>query len=305
MLYRSVPITGRRRSVVVAASSSALFPFFLAAAALLFVDVDVDVVVVSGFSIAAPAARSKDSRSSPPSTTTSFPRRIVCARRISNDDDGDRDRDYGRDIERDGTAASVGDYVKGVHGEKYNFGVPGGPSAAAQEFTQALYSSSSSVAEEEQDSDDDEPMPRWAQNMGATTTSAGAAVRGDEDIRGTLVLGRGREEEEATIVTITNRERTWEPFYAKLVVPDDNDWERIVRIEPRKGTLAPRGGSANVCDPNRPYSDSATIRVSLRKDEEEESIKLSSNDDDEQERFLLLAIGTEEEKWYYRVLIRE
>lgn len=91
---------------------------------------------------------------------------------------------------------------------------------------------------------------------------------------------------------IVNNELTWEPFYVKVMTTtlSSRDFAdaRPLSVHPRAGTLAPRGGAVNLCDPQKPYSDSATIRV-------ESSGELSDRD------ALFLLIGTEEEKWYYRI----
>lgn len=124
---------------------------------------------------------------------------------------------------------------------------------------------------------------------------------------------------------IQNQERTWEEFHAKLVVKrqngefieiDNDDYygvgvggagssagsigssseaTRITRIpvtlQPRSGSLAPRGGASNACDANKPYSDSVQIRVI-----QGQFSSIGSIQDDEE---VWLVTGTEEEKWYY------
>mmetsp|Transcript_23132 Transcript_23132/g.34248 ORF Transcript_23132/g.34248 Transcript_23132/m.34248 type:complete len:110 (-) Transcript_23132:162-491(-) len=64
-----------------------------------------------------------------------------------------------------------------------------------------------------------------------------------------------------------------------------------VTLQPRSGSLAPRGGASNACDANKPYSDSVQIRVI-----QGQFSSIGSIQDDEE---VWLVTGTEEEKWYY------
>jgi len=181
--------------------------------------------------------------------------------------------------------STVGDYVKGVHGGKYQFEAPGmGMSSAGMEFAEALYSSSGGL-EEETDDGADEVLPRWAYNMGSSGVT-------DEDCLDTLMLPRSGE---PLTVRITNQERTWEAFHVNVVGGDGSllPSEGFVQFAPAKGKLAPRGGASNLCDPNRPYSDSATIQIRFSPGARDRALPL--------ECFLLIA--TEEEKWYYKLLM--
>ncbi|KAL3937280.1 MAG: hypothetical protein SGBAC_007587 [Bacillariaceae sp.] len=176
---------------------------------------------------------------------------------------------------------SVGDYVKQVHGGKYQFG-DAGINSIGQEFAETGYGSSSAPKEDVEATLLAE-IPRWANRMGTEKDI-------ESKIRGTLPLNSG-----PAFIDIVNDERTWEPFYVKVTTTpgqetpqnfEDTQW---LSIHPRAGTLAPRGGAVNLCDPNDPYSDTATITVDASGD-------LPSSEDT-----LYLLIGTEEEKWYYRI----
>merc|ERR1712070_1232155 len=73
----------------------------------------------------------------------------------------------------------------------------------------------------------------------------------------------------------TNSFKIWEPFVAAVLpfpAGGDEDAGAAVfdaamalsvtfSVGPIRGTLAPQGGANNVCDPSRPYSDSATVSV--------------------------------------------
>lgn len=198
---------------------------------------------------------------------------------------------------------TVGDYVKNVHGGKYQFEEHGGGgmNSVGQQFAESLYSSSSSSlsydTDDVDDNDDDKDIsewPRWAQNMGMASESS-------PNIRDTLVLNSSTP---SVSVQVTNQERTWEEFYVKVIDGNNNNamGDIIIEIEPVHGVLAPRGGANNVCDPNQPYSDSVTINVRLSNNAnaEDGATDGTINNNDE----FLLVIGTEEDKWYYEIKIQ-
>ena len=66
------------------------------------------------------------------------------------------------------SSASVGDYVMGVHGGKYQFEEAGGASFAGQQFAESLYASDSSEGVIEAKDGTEEPFPRWANVMGTS-----------------------------------------------------------------------------------------------------------------------------------------
>mmetsp|Transcript_16160 Transcript_16160/g.39526 ORF Transcript_16160/g.39526 Transcript_16160/m.39526 type:complete len:226 (-) Transcript_16160:25-702(-) len=183
--------------------------------------------------------------------------------------------------ENDESLNSVGDYVKQVHGGKYQFS-DAGINSIGQEFAETGYASS--APKEDVEASLLAEIPRWANRMGTETDM-------ESKIRGTISLSSG-----PVSINIVNDERTWEPFYMKVTTTPGQaasrnfDDTHPLTIHPRAGTLAPRGGAVNLCDPNNPYSDAATITVDASGD-------LSSSSEDS----LYVLIGTEEEKWYYRI----
>ena len=113
-------------------------------------------------------------------------------------------------------------------------------------------------------------LPQWARRLSPEP----------DELAGT-VLAVGSE---ASIISVANRFKTWEPFYVSLH-PADAPWE----IEPAQGTLAPRGGANNACDPSKPYSDTQRFVVRCRGGEAAAEA--------------LLVVGTEEEKWTFALRV--
>jgi hypothetical protein len=187
------------------------------------------------------------------------------------------------------SSASVGDYVRGVHGGKYQFEDAGGMSFAGSQFAESLYASDDSEGVYEEIPDTEE-LPRWAQAMG-TPDKLGLL----HPLEKYPVVSVSSQE--PTIISITNDERTWEQFYSKVVEVSldgtillEGDGKFI--ITPERGNLAPRGGSSNLCDPSKPYSDSTDIQIQVDSSGFDPSSSSNSN-------HYLLVIGTEAEKWYY------
>jgi len=157
-------------------------------------------------------------------------------------------------------------------------------SSAGQEFAEALYSGNSLEGEEEP-IDLDEPLPKWALKMLSmvpTTTTPADVFSASERIE----------------VRIENDERSWERFYAFTIDPtsfriqQDMTFQKVLdesapfRVQPWSGQLAPRGGSPNLCDPSKPYSDSDVLEI----------VCTSSTSKD-----FWLVVGTEADQWYYRI----
>ena len=113
-------------------------------------------------------------------------------------------------------------------------------------------------------------IPRWAQRL--------APER--DNLAGALVIAAGSQGS----VVVRNRYKTWEPFFATLH-PAEASWE----LEPLQGTLAPRGGANNVCDPSKPYADTQELVVRCSGGEVGDEA--------------LLVVGTEEEQWTYSLLV--
>eukprot|EP00521_Asterionellopsis_glacialis_P017287 CAMPEP_0195301776 /NCGR_PEP_ID=MMETSP0707-20130614/29941_1 /TAXON_ID=33640 /ORGANISM="Asterionellopsis glacialis, Strain CCMP134" /LENGTH=258 /DNA_ID=CAMNT_0040364831 /DNA_START=123 /DNA_END=899 /DNA_ORIENTATION=- len=138
-------------------------------------------------------------------------------------------------------------------------------------------------------------------------------------------------------VTIQNQFSTWEPYYSKIIqlttcsnkdIHDDDDEtptlvvplckSNTIDTSPQQappssspsllfeivgssssGTLAPQGGSTNLCDANDPYSDSAQIHIRHNdvQQQQPQDSSLSSSP------WWCLVVGTEEEQWYYQLLL--
>lgn len=172
---------------------------------------------------------------------------------------------------------AVSDYVKGVHGGKYQFegATMSGMSFAGAEFADSLYSSGATIMQKQEA--EEEELPKWAQCMRPPASM---------DLNhGILRAGES--------ALVNNEERTWERFYAFVMSSSTNDAFSVSACpfdaSPITGHLAPKGGATNVCDENDPYSDSARITVIMDKSKD---VLVA----DEQ---WWLVVGTEETKWYY------
>jgi len=197
-------------------------------------------------------------------------------------------RDYSND-DLNLSGLSVGDYVKGVHGGKYQFDAAGlntaGLEFAANGYVSAPIDNDDSVM------DRSHGLPKWAQRLGTNVAEM-------ELLEEAVFLASST----TTSIIIQNQERTWEPFYVKIMhvvnngetstasVIDATDSGPFV-VAPRRGKLAPRSGSPNPYQPDQPYLDAVTIQISMK---QPQSV-INQTD-----RYVLVA-GTEEEKWYYRI----
>jgi len=117
---------------------------------------------------------------------------------------------------------SVSDYVGGLHGGKYEFDTRlAGVTALNYEksviFDDILSGSDRKVAPAP------EETPSWSTRH--------VSLEGELE---KAALG--------TAVTIVNEEPTWEPIYAEVIGPSN------IRVTPRDGTLAPRGGRQSFDD---------------------------------------------------------
>uniref|UniRef100_A0A7S4B0E5 Uncharacterized protein n=1 Tax=Chrysotila carterae TaxID=13221 RepID=A0A7S4B0E5_CHRCT len=170
----------------------------------------------------------------------------------------------------------VGEVVKLLHGGKYQFGSGGAQASAGSAFAEAL-ACSSSGGDAAADDGDVQP-PAWAR-----------ALRPDREASlSTLELASAHP---ATSVQVKNMYKTWEPFVAAVLPADDSasalQAAAEFELHPTAGTFAPRGGANNVCDPDKPYSDSQTLNVRWRGGEGGEA---------------WLVIKTEESQWSYKLL---
>ena len=201
------------------------------------------------------------------------------------------------------TPSSIGDYVQGIHGGKYQFEEACGATFAGRQFAEALYSSDSTegVILDTDLMDDSEAMPSWLQKLGTSETLGPLTP-----LENFQVISFSPTSPTTTI-SIANDERSWERFYTKIIqiAPDGTivDGASILchtqqldsgndgvgapfLVMPATGQLAPRGGSSNLCT----YSDTATLQVSAIATDN----YMSSGGS-----FFLLVIGTESETWKY------
>jgi hypothetical protein len=118
-------------------------------------------------------------------------------------------------------------------------------------------------AELEEEDYSDEPVPTWALKLKEIVPS-------NESPTLQLASGSGS-------VQIQNEERSWEKYYAFLI---GDDIDTLV-VEPSVGMLAPRGGTEN-------FPDTAQLTVQGAIGAEGKAF---------------LAVGTEAEKWVYKILL--
>jgi hypothetical protein len=186
--------------------------------------------------------------------------------------------------------------VGGLHGGKYQFNDYGGFDQSTFPTGDRLTRPRSGTVESQEDRDPKD-MPNWAHQMqpseSALVNPEIISIPTNSDPMDGMIYS-------ASIV-IQNQERTWEEFYVKLmrrqgnsefIQMESNSLDEVIIAKPRSGSLAPRGGSSNVCDEGKPYSDSVQIKVIQSQ---------SSNDAIKGGEELWLVAGTEEEKWYYQL----
>lgn len=114
-------------------------------------------------------------------------------------------------------------------------------------------------------------------------------------------------------VRVTNSYKTWEPFVAAVLpFPAGADdaassdaamalgLAAAFSVDPMRGTLAPRGGANNACDPAKPYSDSATVGLLW---DGEADAAMQGATPAATTGGVALVVKTEEEQWTYRLLI--
>ena len=173
----------------------------------------------------------------------------------------------------------LGEAVGGVHSGKYHFDLT--KSLEGESFASALASSSGPTTQMDcyVTDDSNETWPKWA-------TRTRGQVSEDELPR-VVVPADGM-----ATVKVVNPLRTWEPFYASIFLRAEG--EGIIEadefaVSPRKGTLAPRGGANNVCDPSKPYSDA--IELTVLRQRAGRGARLLVRTEEEQWMFLLEAHG--------------
>ena len=205
--------------------------------------------------------------------------RLVClSQSYNNEGDGDNN-----------SRRAIGDVVKGLHGGKYLFqdaaASGGGMSFEGQQFAEMSYATSSDL-EQESNYYEDEPLPNWASKLQQPISS--------EQVNNYPQLALNDNGKAS--VEIQNDERSWEKFYAFVVVSEEEDdlvleqqqQQQLLLsqfvVEPKVGQLAPRGGTND-------FSDRATINVTT-----------GNNKIEKGRNQFFLVVGTEAETWKYRLV---
>jgi len=198
---------------------------------------------------------------------------------------------------------SIDEYVLNVHGGKYRFDEPSvSGTTIGRDFAQSLYSSSSYTDDTQEKNPDIVDWPKWAKRMISISSKSMIPTSPYCYVKKIAFPQTNYKEENFMFAKIQNQYRTWEPFYAKIIAlssHDNFDTSTISSSVPFEvvgschGTLSPEGGSDNLCDSNKPYSDSATFSIKC---------KVSDVNNDElvvdNIQWCLVA-GTEEETWYF------
>ena len=185
----------------------------------------------------------------------------------------------------------ISDIVGNLHGGKYQFNEYG--NNVFNPYDDNTWDPSCSITKEEEEEDESQ-MPRWAMQMKPTHEIC-------SNLPPSSILNISSSNKIAK-VTVSNQERTWEKFYAKIMYKNKTDpnfytldsTTSNLKVQPKTGHLAPRGGASNACDALNPYSDSVTLEVICTNDASS-CVECDS---------IWLVVGTEEEQWYYKVNIQ-
>ena len=223
---------------------------------------------------------------------------------------------------------SISDVVGGLHGGKYQFdsnynndGV-GDNNAVAFSGTGSAFLLddedyySFNKEEEEEGEEEEEHVPNWVtHNMEPNFSNYKELIvpTNSNPMDGMIYFSS---------ITIKNDERTWEKFYTKIITINDINSTNttttttkigniVVTVQPKSGFLAPRGGTSNVCDINKPYSDKATIRIIQQNNNKNNSnnnqkqhvVVTTADNIKNNNNELWLVVGTEEEKWSYKLIL--
>ena len=187
---------------------------------------------------------------------------------------------------------SISDVVGNLHGGKYQFNHFGG--ASSSDAFSGRGSRAQNIADEDEAIVD---LPNWAMKMKPSE----AAVANPQLLYIPSNSNPIDGMKYSASVDIQNEEISWEKFHCKLMVmlengdftEADESIKSYVQVKPKNGSLAPRGGASNACDRSKPYSDRATIRIT----HDSSSSFHTVNDE------IWLVLGTEEEKWYYKLVL--
>ncbi len=226
-------------------------------------------------------------------------------RQSTTDGDGDGDTSSPQPYR------SIGEVVGGLHGGKYLFdnGVSGFGGDGFFTAQSSFSGEGSCGSNGEMGGEEDEEMPNWAKKMqppsGVSSTGAGSGSGSGSDAFRTISVPSNSNPMDGMTysanVRIKNDERTWEKFHTKIMCGENGRFfsyeessKKPFYVMPRSGHLAPRGGASNACDESNPYSDSVTLKIIH-----------SANEIVAEGQEWWLVAGTEEEKWYFRLVMGE
>lgn len=187
---------------------------------------------------------------------------------------------------------SISDVVGNLHGGKYQFKNFG--STSSSDAFSGRGSRAQNIADEDEA---DVDLPNWAIKMKPSE----AAVANPQLLHVPSNSDPMDGMQYSASVDLQNEEISWEKFHCKLMVmlangdftQADESIKSHIQVKPKYGSLAPRGGASNACDRTKPYSDRATIRIT-----QGSSSSLHTVNDE-----IWLVLGTEEEKWYYKLIL--
>ncbi|OEU14440.1 hypothetical protein FRACYDRAFT_240982 [Fragilariopsis cylindrus CCMP1102] len=219
---------------------------------------------------------------------------------------------------------SISDVVGGLHGGKYQFdnnynndGVGDNAVAFSGTGSSLLLDDEDyySFNQDEEAEEEDKNVPNWVtNNMEPNFSNYQELIvpTNSNPMDGMIYFSS---------ITIKNDERTWEKFYTKIITINDINsttttttttkiYNNVVTVQPKSGFLAPRGGTSNVCDINKPYSDKATIRIIQQNNNKNNShnqkqhgVVTTADNIQNNNNKLWLVVGTEEEKWSYKLIL--
>ena len=199
--------------------------------------------------------------------------------------------------------SNVGGFVKNVPGGKYQFGDTCiiDQNLAGREVMGSLYSSLNSYDDDDEDTSSvylnpKEELPQWAKKIFVVETVTEDDTNTNTNTSSMTVTANNIQD---ILLTIRNEERSWEKFYA-FIFPFEKRSE--YRVWPETGVLAPRGGAANVCDENKPYLDTADLRILPMKDTYTDTdIDQGQEHVDEVRNNFWIIIATEEKTWKFKL----
>jgi hypothetical protein len=225
---------------------------------------------------------------------------------------------------------SIAEVVGGLHGGKYQFG---GDSIG--QISDAFSGHGGGYEECDAKTRDEaheilEELPNWAKKLAPKNDAPLLKVPSNADPMDGMVY--------VASIDIQNQERTWEKFHAKVMTNEGGSTSSggtiatgggggggfaaaaiaafvevdaavcHLSISPRSGSLAPRGGASNACDASKPYSDTATIRVTQTTQTQcpdGSIVPPTTSGESESASDLWLVVGTEEEQWTYKLDLLE